>query len=129
MIFRSQSAFSRHLPWTALLLGVSLLAGCHIKPRANAAPPLADPGRFCLRHWPNDRDSFLLCQQLQDRNRLEFYNFLSKNGLSERHLAEQAAAGDPVAQAALYCRKHGVPDYQRVWNCTQRHTEAIRQAQ
>ncbi|WP_423822258.1 hypothetical protein V5738_18205 [Salinisphaera sp. SPP-AMP-43] len=103
-----------------LLLGIGLLSGCQVGPYTEPPP---DPGRYCLQQWPSDREAYLMCQQLQNRNRSEFRAYLSQHGLSEHDLAPPAAAGDPIAQTARYCLEHGAPDYQRVWDCTERRAE------
>lgn len=93
---------------------------------AAVAADTVDPGRHCLRQWPNDRDSFLLCQHLQNRNHLSFRRFLAAHGLSEKALEHGEKTGNPVAGAAAYCLKHWSPDYQGVWQCTQRRTDTQR---
>lgn len=96
-----------------------ILVGVVLAPSATMA---ADPGRYCLREWPNDRDSFLLCQHLQNRNQLEFKNFLTQNGLNENDLVHGHEHGGATARAARYCLKRWSPDYQEIWSCTQRRT-------
>lgn len=120
MLSRAMSVIWFFVTATPVLLGVWLLSGCQVGPYTEPPP---DPGRYCLQQWPSDREAYLMCQQLQNRNRSEFRAYLSRHGLSEQDLAQPAADGDPVARAARYCLEHGAPDYQRVWDCTQRRAE------
>lgn len=102
-----------------LLLATLLAAGVIPAPGAAQA---AETGAYCLRQWPNDHNAYLLCQQLQNRNHLAFRHFLANNNLSERMLAQGRVPDRPVAKAAKYCLDHWSPDYQGIWNCTQRRT-------
>lgn len=108
---------ARDILQASLLLAALLTAG--VIPASGAAHA-ADPGYYCLRQWPNDHDSYLLCQQLQNRNRLRFREFLSDHDLSEKMLEQGRVPDAPAAKAAKYCLDHWSPDYQGIWSCTKR---------
>ncbi|WP_424822419.1 hypothetical protein [Salinisphaera sp.] len=89
---------------------------------ASGVAHAADPAHYCLRQWPNDHDSYLLCQQLQDRNRMRFRQFLSDHDLNEKMLEQGQVPDKPAAKAAKYCLDRWSPDYQGIWSCTKRRT-------
>lgn len=106
--------------YIVLLTAVAVSGAVFVPTAADAR----DPGRYCLHQWPNDHDSFLLCQHLQNRNHLSFRRFLSDHGLSEKAIEQGRQTDNPTARAAAYCLKHWSPDYQGIWQCTQRRTGA-----
>ena len=99
----------------AALLAVSAIP-------ASAAILGGDSGHYCLQQWPNDHDSYLLCQQLQNRNQMQFRQFLSDHDLNENMLAAGHVPATPAAKTARYCRDRWAPDYQSIWSCIKRRT-------
>lgn len=106
---------------SSLLLAGLVVASAVLMPATARAD---DPGRYCLRSWPNDRDSFLLCQQLQGRNHLQFRTFLSEHGIDEQKLEQGRVPDNPAARTAKYCLDRWSPDYQAIWGCTKRRASA-----
>ncbi|WP_156962508.1 hypothetical protein [Salinisphaera hydrothermalis] len=110
--------------YVGLLLVASLTTNAAVPTPAQAQPP--DSGLACLRQWPNDRETYLLCQQLQTRNHMAFRQFLTDHGIKENDLFSGRGPDTPIARAAKYCIDHYSPDYQSIWSCTQRRTESDR---
>ncbi|AWN15495.1 hypothetical protein [Salinisphaera sp. LB1] len=95
-----------------LVIGTMLVAA--------SAAAATSSGQYCLRQWPNDRDAYMLCQQLQNRNQLQFRQFLARHDLSEKRLDQGRVPDNPAAKAAQYCRNRWTPDYQGIWSCIKR---------
>ncbi|MGN8158999.1 hypothetical protein ACS8YF_10015 [Salinisphaera sp. SWV1] len=102
-------------------LAALLVAGAMLVPASAAAA--TSSGQYCLRQWPNDHNTYLLCQQLQNRNQLEFRQFLAQHDLSEKMLDQGRIPDKPAAKAAQYCRDRWAPDYQGIWSCIKRRTD------
>lgn len=111
-----------------LCLALGLLPGCALLPGTSGPPAdiigSDDLTTHCHRLWATDQDSFRLCQQLQNRSRLQLSRFVHTHDVSRSDIAGADDDDDSPAGAIKQCLKRWRPDYTSVWRCVEAEQES-----